>query len=104
MQLVVKVFLHMSDCTFVSISNPNFMDYMIPTAAEAPRMDVLLVEKPHPLGPYGAKGIGEAAIVPVAPAIGNAVYAATGVRIRDLPLSPDRVLAALESRADESDR
>lgn len=84
------------------VTNPNFMDYMIPTAAEAPPMDVLVVEKPHRLGPYGAKGIGEAAIVPIAPAVGNAVYAATGIRIRDLPFSPDRVLNALEKKRDES--
>lgn len=78
--------------------NPNFMDYMIPTALEAPRMEAILVEKPHPAGPYGAKGIGEAGIVLIAPAIGNALYAATGVRIKDLPLTPDRVQAALEGK------
>jgi carbon-monoxide dehydrogenase large subunit len=78
--------------------NPSFMDYMIPTASEAPAMEAIVVEKPHPLGPYGAKGMGEASIVLVAPAIGNALYAATGVRIKDLPLSPDRVLAALEAK------
>ncbi len=78
--------------------NPNFMDYMIPTALEAPPMETILVEKPHPLGPYGAKGIGEVSIVLIAPAIGNAVYAATGVRIKELPLSPYRVLTALEEK------
>jgi len=78
--------------------NPNFMDYMIPTAQEAPPIEALVVEKPHPAGPYGAKGIGEASIVLVAPAIGNALYAATGIRIKDLPLSPHRVLTALEAK------
>lgn len=78
--------------------NPNFMDYMIPTAMEAPKMEAIVVEASHPAGPYGAKGIGEAAIVLVAPAIGNALYRATGVRIRELPLSPHRVLEALERK------
>ncbi|MFQ5851526.1 MAG: xanthine dehydrogenase family protein molybdopterin-binding subunit, partial [Candidatus Binatia bacterium] len=81
------------------IVNPNFMDYMIPTASEAPPMQAIIVEKPHPLGPHGAKGIGEASVVLVAPAVGNALYAATGVRMKDLPLSPDRVLAALEAKS-----
>jgi len=79
------------------IVNPSFLDYRIPTVVEAPPMEALLVEKPHPLGPYGAKGIGEAAIVLVAPAIGNALYAATGARIYDLPLSPQRVLMGLKA-------
>ena len=76
--------------------NPSFMDYLIPTAQEATAMEAIIVEKPHPAGPYGAKGIGEASIVLIAPAIGNALYAATGVRIKDLPLSPAKVLSALE--------
>lgn len=80
------------------IVNPNFMDYMIPTISEAPPMEVILVENPHPLGPYGAKGIGEASIVLIPPAIGNALFDATGVRIRELPLSPVRVLEGLETK------
>jgi carbon-monoxide dehydrogenase large subunit len=60
-----------------------------------------LVETPHPDGPFGAKGVGEAAIGPVAPAIGNAVANALGgVRIHDLPIRPERVVMAL----DEADR
>ena len=59
-------------------------------------MEAIIVEKPHPAGPYGAKGIGEASIVLIAPAIGNALHAATGVRIKDLPLLPQKVLSALE--------
>ncbi|MBI4523242.1 MAG: molybdopterin-dependent oxidoreductase [Deltaproteobacteria bacterium] len=78
--------------------NPNFMDYMIPTISEAPPMEVILVENPHPLGPYGAKGIGEASIVLIPAAIGNALYNATGVRLRELPLTPDRVLNAIEAK------
>ena len=52
--------------------NPTFMDYLIPTAQEAPPMEAIIVEEPHPAGPYGAKGIGETSIVLIAPAIGNA--------------------------------
>ncbi len=81
------------------IVNPNFMDYMIPTISEAPPMEVFLVENPHPLGPYGAKGVGEASIVLIPPAIGNALYRATGARLRELPLSPDRVLNALGAKS-----
>lgn len=80
------------------IINPTFMDYMIPTISEAPPMEIILVENPHPLGPYGAKGIGEASIVPIPAAIGNALYNATGIRMKELPFSPDRVLAALEAK------
>jgi len=82
--------------------NPTFMDYLIPTAQEAPPMEAIIVEKPHPAGPYGAKGIGETSIVLIAPAIGNALYAATGVRIKDLPLLPHKVLSALEDAQKEA--
>ena len=59
----------------------------------------LLIETPHPDGPFGAKGVGEAAIGPVAPAIGNAVAnALNGARVRDLPMRPDRVLTAIEAQ------
>ncbi len=85
------------------IVNPNFMDYMIPTISEAPPMEVILVENPHPLGPYGAKGIGEASIVLIPPAVGNALHRATGARLKELPLSPDRVLNALEAKRKPKD-
>ncbi|MBI3079187.1 MAG: molybdopterin-dependent oxidoreductase [Deltaproteobacteria bacterium] len=82
-----------------SLVNPNFMDYLIPSALEAPDTEPILVETPHGEGPFGAKGIGEGPIIAIAPAIGNAVYDATGVRIRELPLTPERVLNALEAQA-----
>jgi len=69
----------------------------IPFMQDAPPVEVRLLEDPDPLGPYGAKGIAEAAAIPTAPAILNAVYRATGVRIRQLPATPDRVI--LESRS-----
>ncbi|HUG74237.1 MAG TPA: molybdopterin cofactor-binding domain-containing protein, partial [Acidimicrobiia bacterium] len=82
--------------------NASFVEYMLPSLEDSPqRFTSLLVETPHPDGPFGAKGVGEAAIGPVAPAIGNAVANALGgIRIRDLPIRPDRVVGAL----DEADR
>lgn len=78
--------------------NCTFLDYMPPSMADHPdNFTSLLVECPHPVGPFGAKGMGEAGLGPVEPAIGNAVARALGgVRIRDLPLRPERVLAAIQ--------
>jgi CO/xanthine dehydrogenase Mo-binding subunit len=77
--------------------NASFLDYMLPSMEDYPdRFTSLLIETPHPDGPFGAKGMGEAALGPVAPAIGNAVANALGgIRIRDLPLRPERIVAAL---------
>lgn len=76
--------------------NPNFHDYTIPTALDGPeQIQAILVEAPHREGPFGAKGIGEIVTTPVAAAIANAIEDATGVRIQELPLNSDRVLAAL---------
>jgi CO/xanthine dehydrogenase Mo-binding subunit len=79
--------------------NASLLDYMLPSMEDFPEtFESMLVETPHPEGPFGAKGMGESAIAPVAPAIGNAVANALGgVRIRDLPFSPERVLNALAS-------
>jgi CO/xanthine dehydrogenase Mo-binding subunit len=86
--------------------NSSFLDYMLPSMEDYPdAFRSLLVETPHPEGPYGAKGMGEAGLGPVAPAIGNAVANALGgVRLRDLPLRPDRVLAAIANDAQEAAR
>lgn len=73
--------------------NSNFVDYHVPVHADAPPMDVLFVDKPdYILSPTGAKGIGEIALVGVAPAILNAVYNATGKRVRKLPVTPDNLV------------
>ena len=61
-------------------------------------MDAIMVEERHDEGPYGAKGVGEAALSPTAAAIANAVYDAVGVRIEDLPLNPEKLLIAIKSR------
>jgi CO/xanthine dehydrogenase Mo-binding subunit len=79
------------------VINPSFMDYKLPSAEQIPEIVSIPVEVPLPEGPYGAKGIGELAVVGIAPAIGNAIYDALKVRIKELPLFPERVLAAIES-------
>jgi aldehyde oxidoreductase len=73
----------------------NLHDYLIPTIGDVPEIECLLIEQREPLGPFGAKGIGEPALIPTAPAILNAIYHATGLRLRQLPATPDRVRAAL---------
>jgi xanthine dehydrogenase molybdenum-binding subunit len=84
------------------ILNPTFTDYKIPTTTDLPELNISFVETNDPSGPYGAKGIGESPLIPVAPAIANAVFNATGVRMTELPLTPENVLKKLkEARADE---
>jgi carbon-monoxide dehydrogenase large subunit len=78
--------------------NTNFLDYRIPTSLEAPEVTAIFVEAAHKDGPYGAKGVGEPALAPTAPAIGNAVYDAIGVRIKDLPITPEKILNALKEK------
>ncbi len=77
--------------------NCSFLDYLLPSINDHPgEFQSLLVETPHPDGPFGAKGMGEAALPPAAPAIGNAVANALGgARVRDLPLKPDKIIATM---------
>lgn len=75
--------------------NPNFVDYKLPTSLDVPAMVPCLVEAPHELGPYGAKGLGEPGLAPTAAAISNAIYDAIGIRIKDLPITPEKILKAL---------
>jgi aldehyde oxidoreductase len=77
----------------------NLHDYLIPTIGDMPPVESILIEDPSPAGPFGAKGIGEQALIPTAPAILNALYDAAGVRIRKLPATPDKVRAAILARA-----
>lgn len=81
-----------------NVLNPSFLSYKVPTAKEMPEVESMLVECVHREGPYGAKGIGEISNVPLPPAIGNAIYDAVGVRIKDLPITPDKVLDALKEK------
>ena len=77
------------------ILNPTFLDYKIPSSLDMPEMINRIVEVPHPDGPYGAKGIGESSIATTAAAVGNALYAALGVQIHDLPIRAERVFRAM---------
>jgi CO/xanthine dehydrogenase Mo-binding subunit len=77
--------------------NPNLVDYVLPSLGDMPQViDPICVEVPDRNGPFGAKGIGESALIPVAPAIANAVFDAVGVRIKDLPIKPEKIFLALE--------
>jgi len=73
----------------------TLMDYALPQSTEVPRIIPLLVEVPSPLGPFGAKGVGEPPVVPVGAAIANAVFDAVGVRVPDLPITPERLFKAM---------
>lgn len=75
--------------------NPNFTDYLIPTALDAPPVDTIFIEDPYSAGPYGAKGIGEPSLIPAPAAIAAAVRNATGLTMRELPITPERLLLAL---------
>ena len=80
------------------LTNPTMMDYKIPGTLDVPvAIEPIIVEEPEKTGPFGAKGVGEPGIIAVAPAVANAVAAATGVRVRQLPLTPERVFGALAS-------
>lgn len=73
--------------------NSNFADYHVPVHADIPEIDVLFANKPDLIiNPMGSKGIGEIAIIGVAPAIANAIYNATGKRIRELPITADKLM------------
>lgn len=76
----------------------NLHDYLIPTVGDVPQMDIFIVEDEEPLGPFGAKGVGEPGLVPTAPAIFGAVRHATGVRVTEAPLLPHKLKAALQQK------
>ncbi|MFA7008077.1 MAG: xanthine dehydrogenase family protein molybdopterin-binding subunit [Elusimicrobiales bacterium] len=75
--------------------NPNFTDYVLATTADKPEYDITFIEKPYAEGPYKAKGLGEVPLIGVAPAIGNAVRNASGVRVKSVPILPEKVWAGL---------
>jgi CO/xanthine dehydrogenase Mo-binding subunit len=79
------------------LSNAGFLDYRIPVASDLPMIEAIMVEVPNPNHPFGVKGVGEANIVPPMAAVANAIERATGTRMKELPMSPPRVLAALDA-------
>ena len=78
--------------------NPDLLDYKIPTVHEMPDVTPIIVESNDPEGPFGAKEAGEGPLLPILPAVVNAVYDAIGVRVSELPITPDRLYKAIERR------
>jgi CO/xanthine dehydrogenase Mo-binding subunit len=79
-------------------STSGFAKYILPTSLDVPRVNSIIIEDPDPIGPLGVKGIGEPAMVPTIPAIMNAIYDAVGIRVRSLPATPEKVLAAIREK------
>ena len=77
------------------MANPTFLDYRMPTALDLPMIETILVEVPNPASPHGIRGVGEVPLVPPMAAVANAINDAIGERLFDLPMSPDRVMAAI---------
>jgi CO/xanthine dehydrogenase Mo-binding subunit/aerobic-type carbon monoxide dehydrogenase small subunit (CoxS/CutS family) len=77
----------------------NLHDYLIPSAGDVPPVESILIEDPSSIGPFGAKGIGEQAVIPTGPAILNAIHDAIGVRVHKVPATPDRVRAAILAKS-----
>ena len=80
------------------LENPGFLDYRVPVASDLPMIEAVLVEVPNPKHPYGARGVGEVPIVPPMAAVANAIADATGIRMRNLPMSPPRLREALDEQ------
>jgi 4-hydroxybenzoyl-CoA reductase subunit alpha len=78
---------------------PSILEYKSPTTLDMPEVVTLLVEDPDPHGPFGAKEVGQGPLLPIMPAVANAVYDAIGVRIDEVPITPDKVLKALDDKA-----
>ncbi len=81
------------------LQNPGFLDYRIPVASDVPMIETVIVEVPNPLAPYGLRGVGEVPVIPTMAAVANAVRDAIGVRMYELPMSPPKVLKAIEEAA-----
>ena len=80
------------------MGNPGFLDYRVPVASDLPMIDTVIVEVPNPQHPFGVRGVGEVGIVPPLPAVANAIHDAVGVRLREAPMSPVKVLEALSQK------
>jgi xanthine dehydrogenase molybdenum-binding subunit len=81
------------------LRNASLLDYRLPTALDVPSIDCVILEKPVPGVPYGLRGVGEAPIVPVAACVANAIARAVGVRTGRMPMTPERIVMALRTRA-----
>ena len=81
------------------LDNPGFLDYRMPVASDLPMIDTVVIEVPNDAHPHGVRGVGEVPIAPPMAAVANAIHDAVGLRLRELPMSPPKVLAALEDEA-----
>ena len=77
--------------------NPSKLDYKSPTSLDMPEIETILVETNDPEGPYGAKEAGQGPLLPVMPAIANAIYNAVGVRVDEVPITPDKIYKGLQN-------
>jgi CO/xanthine dehydrogenase Mo-binding subunit len=105
-QVVGSVYMALGEALFEEqafrrgyLKNPSILEYRSPTFLEMPEVETFLVETDDPEGPFGAKEVGQGPLLPVIPAVANAVYDAVGVRIDETPITPDKVLKALEDKA-----
>jgi CO/xanthine dehydrogenase Mo-binding subunit len=78
------------------LDNPGFLDYRMPVMSDLPKIDAVMIEIPNPKHPQGVRGVGEVPLVPVMAAVANAIKGAVGLRLSSLPMSPPKVLEALE--------
>jgi len=91
-ETLLEDMLHGKDGKLV---NPNLHDYLLPTICESPEIKTAAVESYEPRGPFGAKEVGEGSLLPMLGAIANAIYDATGVRVTELPITPEKILRGL---------
>ena len=82
-----------------SLQNASYLDYRIPTTLDVPFVETIIVEVPNPGHPYGVRGVGEASIISGPAAIANALFDAVGVRMRELPMSPHKILHAISRKS-----
>ena len=80
------------------LRNASLLDYRMPTALDMPTVGVVIIETPVPDVPYGVRGVAEMPIVPVAGCVANAVRRATGVRMTEMPMTPERIVKALKAK------
>ncbi|HLG50240.1 MAG TPA: molybdopterin cofactor-binding domain-containing protein, partial [Chloroflexota bacterium] len=86
------------------LQNPSLLDYRLMTAIDLPPIETVIVEVPSPYGPFGAKGAGEPPIVPGPAALANAIRDAVGCDLTDLPMTPEKIVAALQSQPSTAPR
>jgi 4-hydroxybenzoyl-CoA reductase subunit alpha len=105
-QVVGSVYMALGEALFEEqvfrrgyLKNPSILEYRSPTFLEMPEVETFLVETDDPEGPFGAKEVGQGPLLPVIPAVANAIFDAVGVRVDEVPISPDKIVKALQEKA-----